>query len=326
MLNMFKGNTANDTHSDEKHHDVNNNVGSQEVDNDDSNSIISPIANNNVDNNGSGADSPSGGEREAVTNSTVSKNAEEAPTTSTATEDPLLHPPLPLNDNSIDEALSISLIENNTAILPLIPPNITVTEVMVESHPAYMSLIQTLDNLGLEYEKVCKEVEIDKVIVEELDQKYINETQRLQQEFSNMQERARREEQEVIIQAKAKAIRDVLPVMDDFHRAKAMFHEAALNDTVNSTEGERRIFEVYNNCSLALMKIIESFGAIPIETVGKKFDVNTMEAVMIESSTMYDKDHVTQEFQIGYRMGDKCVRPAMVAVSTGPGPRRPTNS
>ena len=41
---------------------------------------------------------------------------------------------------------------------------------------------------------------------------------------------------------------------------------------------------------------------------------------MTQPSTEYAKDIVCMEYQVGYRLGDKSVRPAMVVVSLGPGP------
>ena len=42
---------------------------------------------------------------------------------------------------------------------------------------------------------------------------------------------------------------------------------------------------------------------------------------MTVPSNEYAKDIVCTEYQVGYRMGDKCVRPSMVVVSLGPGPQ-----
>ena len=58
-----------------------------------------------------------------------------------------------------------------------------------------------------------------------------------------------------------------------------------------------------------------------VESIGQPFDFNFMEAIMTSPSTEYKADIVCTEYQVGYKIGDKCIRPAMVVVSTGPGPQ-----
>lgn len=66
--------------------------------------------------------------------------------------------------------------------------------------------------------------------------------------------------------------------------------------------------------------MISDFGVTRVESVGKPFDFNFMEAIMTAPSTEYSPDIVCTEYQVGYKMGEKCIRPAMVVVSLGPGP------
>ena len=69
------------------------------------------------------------------------------------------------------------------------------------------------------------------------------------------------------------------------------------------------------------MNVIEDFGVRRVKSVGEPFDFNFMEAIMTAPSTEYKADIVCTEYQIGYKLGEKCIRPAMVVVSTGPGPQ-----
>lgn len=61
-------------------------------------------------------------------------------------------------------------------------------------------------------------------------------------------------------------------------------------------------------------------GATRVVSLGQPFDYTVMEAIMTAPSTEYAADIVMTEYQVGYRMGDKCIRPSIVVVSTGPGP------
>lgn len=78
--------------------------------------------------------------------------------------------------------------------------------------------------------------------------------------------------------------------------------------------------EIYDNIFNEFSKVIEDFGVVRVQSVGQPFDFNFMEAIMTAPSMEYSADKVCIEYQVGYRMGDKCIRPAMVVVSTGPGP------
>ena len=63
-------------------------------------------------------------------------------------------------------------------------------------------------------------------------------------------------------------------------------------------------------------KVLEDFGVSKVESLGQPFDFNTMEAIMTAPSTPeYEKGVVCTEYQVGYMMGDKCIRPAMVVVA-----------
>lgn len=44
---------------------------------------------------------------------------------------------------------------------------------------------------------------------------------------------------------------------------------------------------------------------------------------MQEDSTEFEEGIILQEFQKGFKLGDRLLRPAMVKVSAGPGPSKP---
>ncbi len=229
--------------------------------------------------------------------------------------------------NIIDILKNRSIETSSSSSQPPIPQVIApenVTDEMVKSHPKYIEMVNTLDKLGEEYDEVCKQIDILKPEVEALQAQFSDEAHRLREEFRDMQERARREQEELVSKAALNAMRDVLPIADNFQRVNQFYENP--ESRKDESENERRIYELYNECFQKLMKTIESFSVAKVPTIGTQFDVSTMEAVMAEASKVYEKGVVTQEFQMGYMMGDKCVRPALVAVSTGPGPARATGS
>lgn len=146
-----------------------------------------------------------------------------------------------------------------------------------------------------------------------LDDEYGSEIARVKKEFARMKDRAYEEAATESKKAKVDAIKEVLPIADNYMRAKTLFNPLA-------TEGEQRIGKVYDEVFDSFNKILQDFGVTRVDSLGQPFDVNYMEAIMTAPSNEYPRDVVCTEYQAGFRMGDSCVRPAMVVVSLGPGP------
>lgn len=152
-------------------------------------------------------------------------------------------------------------------------------------------------------------------IYEKLDEEYGSEIARIKKEFARIKERSYEEAVEVSNKAKTDALKEVLPVTDNFLRAKSLFQP------INSDSNEGVIQGTYDDIFASFTKVIEDFGVTRVVSVGEPFDFNFMEAIMTQPSTEYKADIVSIEYQIGYKIGNRCIRPAMVVVSTGPGPQ-----
>ena len=63
------------------------------------------------------------------------------------------------------------------------------------------------------------------------------------------------------------------------------------------------------------MKILEKFHVKPVKAIGKPFDPNFHEAIGQEETEEYEDNIVIKEFQKGYLLHDRLIRPAMVMVS-----------
>ena len=72
-------------------------------------------------------------------------------------------------------------------------------------------------------------------------------------------------------------------------------------------------------CALpdARQGILASFDLKTVPALGTEFDYNLHEAIQQMPSEEYAEDIVCNVFQEGYMIGDKLVRPAIVAVSIG---------
>ncbi len=131
-------------------------------------------------------------------------------------------------------------------------------------------------------------------------------------EMENLRKRTEREVLDARVYGIAGFARDVLAVADNMHRALAAIgpelREAAdakvkaLIEGVELTERE-------------LLKSLEKNGVKKFSPEGEKFDPNVHQAMYEIPTSDLPPGQVAQVIQAGYMIGDRVLRPAMVAVS-----------
>lgn len=138
--------------------------------------------------------------------------------------------------------------------------------------------------------------------LEELKDKYL----RICAEYDNYRKRTHREIKEVREIATEHLIKDLLPVLDNFERA--LQHIPDPEDAF--VTGIRMVFSQLKDTLMAR-------GLLPIEAMGQPFDPNVHEALaQIESEQ--PEGTVVQEYEKGYMLGKRVLRPAKVVVSKLP--------
>jgi molecular chaperone GrpE len=135
--------------------------------------------------------------------------------------------------------------------------------------------------------------------LEQANDKYL----RLYAEYDNYRKRTAKEKTETYQNASVKCIEDLLPVVDSFERAL----EADCADE-NFKNGMQMIFG-------QLKTFLDKMNVTAIEALGAEFDPNFHNAIQQQEGTDYESNHVCAVYQKGYMLGDKLVRPAMVAVA-----------
>jgi molecular chaperone GrpE len=133
---------------------------------------------------------------------------------------------------------------------------------------------------------------------------------RRQAEFENYRRRIDRERSETYTRARAEVLLELLPVIDNFERALASLENSG-GDAESLRHGVELIHKQFKD---ALTK----FGLEPVESVGQTFDPHVHEAVTIEPTDKHKENTVIEEFQRGYRLGEKLLRPAKVKVASSP--------
>jgi molecular chaperone GrpE len=120
----------------------------------------------------------------------------------------------------------------------------------------------------------------------------------------------RRRGREELDNARKFAIEDfvlhLLPVLDNFERA------------IKAAEEVENYEALHGGVQLILRQLTDALvreGLKPIEAEGQQFDPNVHEAVMREDTDEYPDNSIIEEFQKGYILGDKVIRPSMVKVA-----------
>lgn len=131
---------------------------------------------------------------------------------------------------------------------------------------------------------------------------------RTQADLENLKRRAAREKQDALRFGSENLLKDLLPVIDNLHRALA------------HAKGEDPIVAGVQMVLKGFDEVFERHGVKVVPARGTPFDPNLHEAIShVESE--HPPNTVIDEHQRGYVLHDRLLRPALVTV--GKGPARP---
>lgn len=133
--------------------------------------------------------------------------------------------------------------------------------------------------------------------------------QRTLADFANYRRRTELDREQNLGLANESLLAKLLAIVDDFDRAIAQM-PAELRQ-VPWTNGIVAI-------DRKLRQLLDSEGLTPIEAQGQQFDPHLHEAVVQEETGKVPEGTVTAELQRGYRLRDRVLRPALVAVAKSP--------
>ena len=134
---------------------------------------------------------------------------------------------------------------------------------------------------------------------------------RLHAEWDTYRRRMAEQREAEKARATEKLMESLLPVLDDFVR------------TVDyaETNGETGLLGGVKAVQTKLVDTLGKGGLAVINPEGEAFDALACQAVGTVNDSSVPDETVAQVYQLGYRMGDKVLRPAMVTITTG-GPKR----
>jgi molecular chaperone GrpE len=134
-------------------------------------------------------------------------------------------------------------------------------------------------------------------------QEHLGDLKRLAAEFENYKKRAAREQAALSTRAAERLVKELLPIVDDLERA---LEAAEQHEEAKLEEGVRLV-------QRQLASVLDREGLAEIETNGR-FDPHVHEALLSRPSDA-EEGSVIEVLQKGYRLGDRVLRPARVAVA-----------
>ncbi len=166
---------------------------------------------------------------------------------------------------------------------------------------------------GAVLETLKRENEALKAQLEELNQQsdsFKTQSMRIAADFDNFRKRTAKEKEELEQQVKRVTLTELLPVVDNFERARSHIKP--------QTDGELTIHKSYQGVYKQLVDCLKRIGVSPMRPEGQEFDPNLHEAVMREPSDQYPEGVVIEQLMRGYMLNERVLRHAMVKVASAP--------
>lgn len=122
----------------------------------------------------------------------------------------------------------------------------------------------------------------------------------------NQRKRWQKDKEELLRFGNMPLLRKLLPVLDDFKRAKAAMEKGG--DVASLLKGVELIEK-------RLTDLLEQEGVKVIPAEGEIFDPQLHEALSIDESGQHPDGVIVQEYQTGYLYLERVLRPSMVVVA-----------
>ncbi|MEM7246147.1 MAG: nucleotide exchange factor GrpE [Acidobacteriota bacterium] len=212
----------------------------------------------------------------------------------------------------LDEALGDSdvelILDEDEEPAPTPPPEPAASPQSRPNMDALRVIGAQLQAAERERDEARSELEKAKAELEEAKQSVV----RSAADLDNFRKRVRRERGEDKKQAAASVVKDLLPVTDNFERARAQAEEAAAAGEVPESfvEGVKLI-------EGQLDEVLRRAGLEPVDHEGS-FDPEIHDAMLSEPRDDVPDKSILQVFERGYRFNGKLLRPAKVRVASNP--------
>jgi molecular chaperone GrpE len=127
-------------------------------------------------------------------------------------------------------------------------------------------------------------------------------------DLENFRRRAQKDKEDLMKYGNECLLLEILPVLDNMERALSHASEESL----------AAVIEGVNLTRAMLLGVLKKFGVEPVETKGAVFDPAYHQAMCRIESADVSPNTVIEEFQKGYLLNERLLRPAMVSVAGAP--------
>ena len=133
--------------------------------------------------------------------------------------------------------------------------------------------------------------------------------QRVSADYANFQKRVPKQIADTISYEKEKIIKTLLPTLDNLEHTLQNVHSAENIETI--VKGIQIIYD-------QMLDILKSHGVEQIKSQGEAFDPALHQAMMQQAEPAGEENIVLEEFQNGYKLNDRVIRPGKVVVNKLP--------
>ena len=123
-------------------------------------------------------------------------------------------------------------------------------------------------------------------------------------DFDNFRKRTLKEKEGLYDEGFSEAVKQFLPVLDNFERAVAYTDK----ENINIIEGIEMILKMFK-------EVLQKIGVEEIPSMGEKFNPNYHNAIAHIEDESYDENTIVDVMQKGYKYNDKILRYSMVKVA-----------
>jgi len=153
--------------------------------------------------------------------------------------------------------------------------------------------------------------ELEAMIAENADMR--DRLLRTMADMENLRRRTEREKADTSRYAISNFARDVLTVGDNLRRTI----EHVPSEAANQDPALKSFLDGVELTERELLNVLERYGVMRIEPLGQRFDPNCHQAMYEVQNPDVPEGTVVDVMQAGYVIGDRCLRPALVAIAKG---------
>ncbi len=137
-------------------------------------------------------------------------------------------------------------------------------------------------------------------------EEYLEGWKRAKADLENYKKKERERMESFAFQEKKDMLLKILPVLDNFKRAKEEYEKE---------EGENEVVEGFLRIKKQLEDVLFGEGLREIRALGEEFDPEYHEAIEMVEDKEKESGEVVEELETGYLLGEKVIRPTKVKVN-----------